>query len=324
MEAIPIQWIMDIPPITRCYLLISILLSIFELLGILKLQDCFYSYHLIFEEFQFWRLFFSFFYLGKISINFFIKLYVFSRNSKLIENTFSKRVDYLWFLFIINVFLVLYSNLVKNLVLPSFFLKDILIYYWSRKNPLIEINFFNVIAFTSSYIPFITILFNKLLNERLTFDWKIEFVGIILGHLYFFLNDELPKLSGSRSILTPIWYWFKKENEDENEVEDNEEIEDNQEEQINENQINDGSNDQPNGQANDQSNGQANIQPNNQPDNQPNNQSNNQLNDPNDQDYGQVIDPAAQEIEEIEVIQDNEINNFQLHNNQFELNQRNV
>lgn len=297
MEAIPVQWIMDIPPVTRFYLLISISLSIFELLGILKVQDCFYSYHLIFEEFQFWRLIFSFFYLGKISINFFIKLYVFSRNSKLIESTFSKKIDYLWFLFVINVFLILYSSIVKNLVLPSFFLKDILIYYWSRKNPLIEINFFNVIAFKSSYIPFVSIFFNKLLNERLGFDWKIEFVGIILGHFYYFLNDELPKLSGHRSILTPIWYWFKKEDEDENEldlpVENNHEIEV-QEELVIEELANEG-------QADDQADDQADHQA-----DHPNNQANDQA------------------IEDIEVIQDNEINNFQLHNNQFELNQRNV
>jgi Derlin-2/3 len=101
------------------------------------------------------------------------------------------------------------SIMALDLVLPSIFgaaihgpsLIFMLIYLWSKQNPNSMVSFFGLIQFQAVYLPFGLL--------------AIEFVqgaspvtgilGILAGHVYYFLTDVYPRAYGRTLIQTPTW-----------------------------------------------------------------------------------------------------------------------
>lgn len=50
-----------------------------------------------------------------------------------------------------------------------------LVYIWSRRNPLIRINFFGVLSFNAPYLPWVLLLFSLLLGNNAIIDFMGNF-----------------------------------------------------------------------------------------------------------------------------------------------------
>ena len=80
-----------------------------------------------------------------------------------------------------------------------------IIYVWCRKNPHINIQFL-FIRMAASYFPMVLLLFHYI-SYGTVMDSDI--VGMIVGHIYFYFADILPKIAKirkwkySRFIITP-------------------------------------------------------------------------------------------------------------------------
>lgn len=77
-------------------------------------------------------------------------------------------------------------------------------YVWSRRNPGIQLNFFETITFSAPYLP----VFYLALDALFIGTPKETFIGYLIGHLYYFFEDVLPFLPGTedvRVLKTPLF-----------------------------------------------------------------------------------------------------------------------
>lgn len=75
-----------------------------------------------------------------------------------------------------------------------------LVYVWSRRNPLVRMNFFGIISFNAPYLPWVLLFFSLLLGNNAI----VDIFGIACGHLYYFLEDVFPsQQNGFRVLETP-------------------------------------------------------------------------------------------------------------------------
>ena len=79
-----------------------------------------------------------------------------------------------------------------------------LVYLWSRRNPDIRINFLGLAIVTAPYLPWIILVFNFLLTNRVQ---KSDLFGIAVGHVYYFLKDIYPNGSGHDPLSTPSFLY---------------------------------------------------------------------------------------------------------------------
>lgn len=201
----PIQWLQSIPPITRGYVIGSTLLSLCEYLGYIKTSDFLLNPNTPFSLKQLWPIFLNTLYNGSLSMDFCAKLYLFSRYSNWLETFVNSPKIYLWMIFILIIMINLYSKFIANLSLFGPVLKETFLCIWSRNHANDEV-FFVLISLRACWVPwttyFIDISFNRDPKKLIS-----NLAGIIIGHLYWFLDEELPKLHGTKSFLRPIWQW---------------------------------------------------------------------------------------------------------------------
>jgi len=63
------------------------------------------------------------------------------------------------------------------------------------------LGFFN---FTAPYLPWIILGFGYLLNQSPIYD----LLGIVVGHIYYYLADVYPQITGRRLLKTPTLLYF--------------------------------------------------------------------------------------------------------------------
>ncbi|GMG14380.1 hypothetical protein B5S33_g2293 [[Candida] boidinii] len=211
MERIPLQWIMEIPPVTRSLAIGIIGASILQSVNYISKSDCYYSYENVFKKGQYFRLITSLLYTGELNWDLFINLYVLVRNSSSLEQSFLNSRDYLWLIGIIYILLIIYSSFIFNLKLFSSPLKLTLVYIWSKRNPNIEISIMGILNFKLVYLPFVMIIFSQLTSFGIagmdySKELKSELSGIIIGHILIFFYDIYPRVNKmSVNYLAPIW-----------------------------------------------------------------------------------------------------------------------
>lgn len=218
MERIPVDWLMEIPPVTRTYLVGVVGVSLLEYAGVLSKSDFFYSPDAVFQQGEYYRLLTSFFYFGTFSFDLLFTLYVITRYSKALEQSYSKTKDYMWCLFVLSSLLLIYSALFGNLYFLGSFLNDTLLYIWSRRNPEVEMTILGLVNFQAVYLPIVSVVLSRLASAKFEINWRTEFAGVIIGQFFLFFNDMYPKLHDCDSPLRPIWYWGAPEHGDDEQV----------------------------------------------------------------------------------------------------------
>jgi len=74
-----------------------------------------------------------------------------------------------------------------------------MVYVWSRRHPDIQMSFLGLFAFTAPYLPWVLMGFSAVIGSSPV----IDIMGIIAGHLYYYLEDVYPLLGGRRLLATP-------------------------------------------------------------------------------------------------------------------------
>ncbi|CAF3223536.1 unnamed protein product [Rotaria socialis] len=72
-----------------------------------------------------------------------------------------------------------------------------LLYVCSRRNPYVFMNFLGLFNAQASHLPWILYGFSVLLDDPITAD----LMGIIIDHIYYFLEDVFPHRRGGFKIL---------------------------------------------------------------------------------------------------------------------------
>lgn len=200
----PAEFYKSLPPISKAYGTLCLLMTTAYQIGLYDPRDIALVYKPVFSRFQVWRLITNFFFLGNFSINFGIRLLMIARYGVQLEKgPFDRRTaDFLWMM----IFGAL--SLLALAAIPIFWsgflgisLVFMLLYVWSREFPNAQINIYGLVTLKAFYLPWAMLALDVIFGSPLMPD----LLGIIAGHLYYFLTVLHP-LSGGKNILkTPMW-----------------------------------------------------------------------------------------------------------------------
>ncbi len=193
------QLLKEIPPITRTYMIAAFATTTACSLELVSPYRLYYSSTLIFQKLELWRLATNFCFFGQnFTLDFLFHMFFLVRYSRALEeNSFRGRTaDFFYFL--------LFGATLMSLLAPLFSLQFLgssltfmMVYLWGRRNPAAQMNFLGIWPFTGPYLPWLLFSFSLVLGG----NFKVDFLGIIVGHLYYFLEDVYPRLIHSRYRL---------------------------------------------------------------------------------------------------------------------------
>jgi Derlin-2/3 len=153
---------------------------------------------------QYWRLLTTFLYFGPISIDLLFHVYFLQRYARLLEESSGRSPAYFsWLLVYAMTSLLLLSPFVSMPFLGHP-LSSTLVYIWSRRNPDTLMSFLGLLVFRAPYLPWVLMGISFVLHGTVPRD---EFMGVIIGHVWYFFNDVYPPLhGGSRPLDPPMWW----------------------------------------------------------------------------------------------------------------------
>ncbi|XP_022749868.1 derlin-1-like isoform X2 [Durio zibethinus] len=157
----PSEFYNSLPPISKAYGTACLLATTAFQLGLYDVFHIALIYKYVFKYFQVWRLITNFFFLGKFSINFGIRLLMIARYGVQLEKgPFERRTaDFLWMMI------------------------------------------FCALSLLAFYLPWAMLALDVIFGSPLIPD----LLGIIAGHLYYFLTVLHPLATGKVILKTPMW-----------------------------------------------------------------------------------------------------------------------
>lgn len=204
------EFINEIPIITRVYAAACFLTTLACRLKIVNAFHLYFNLSLIVKEFQFWRLITNFLYFGDFGIDFIFHMFFLVRYSRELEQgSFRGRpADFLYMLILGATIMNTLGPLVTFFGPLPFFgsaLTFMMVYVWAQRNPLVRMGFLHVFYFRAPFLPWVLLGVGLLLDHNPAAD----LIGIAVGHIYFFLEDVYAKpkqnggLGGPRVLQTP-------------------------------------------------------------------------------------------------------------------------
>ncbi|XP_045391048.1 derlin-3 isoform X5 [Lemur catta] len=192
---------LQVPAVTRTYTAACVLTTAAVQLELLSPFQLYFNPHLVFRKFQVWRLVTNFLFFGPLGFSFFFNmLFVFHYCRMLEEGSFRGRTADFVFMFLFGGVLMTLLGLLGSLFFLGQALTAMLVYVWSRRSPLVRVNFFGLLTFQAPFLPWALMGFSLLLGNSIL----VDLLGIAVGHTYYFLEDVFPKQpGGKRLLLTP-------------------------------------------------------------------------------------------------------------------------
>lgn len=182
----------------------SIVFPLLGKLGVLSIMWMLLDYNLVVHGFQIWRPVTALFFyplMPQTGFQYLLNLYfLYSYSTRLETGVFDgKPADYL-FLLIFNWICLVIIGLVAGLRLLMNPMILSVLYIWCQFNKDQIVQFWFGTQFKAMYLPWVLVLFNMIIAGG---GWN-ELLGILVGHIYFFLMFKYPQdFGGRRFISTP-------------------------------------------------------------------------------------------------------------------------
>lgn len=205
------DWFRSLPFITRYWFGLTILFTLAGRFGLFPAQWLILGWYEVIHQFQIWRPVTAIFYYPltpQTGFHFLINLYfLYNYSVRLETGLFSGRpADYIFMLsfnWISAVIVGLFMN-IKFLMDPMVLS---ILYVWCQTNKDTIVSFWFGTQFKAMYLPWVLFGFNLIIAG----GGIMELIGILIGHLYFFLMFKYPQDFGGPALLsTPefLYSWF--------------------------------------------------------------------------------------------------------------------
>ena len=209
------QEFMQIPVVTRIYTTSCFFTTAAVQLDLVNPFQLYFNPELIFQHYQVWRLVTAFLFFGTFGFNFLFNMIFTYRYCRMLEEgSFRGRTLDFVYMFAFGGALMICIAVFVNLVFLGQAFTIMLVYVWSRRNPVIRMNFFGLMNFQAPYLPWVLLGFSLLLGNSVV----VDILGIAVGHVYYFLEDVFPQQPGGFRILaTPQFLknWFERNDDPE-------------------------------------------------------------------------------------------------------------
>lgn len=205
------QWFKNLPIFTRYWLGLTAGFSLFGRFGFFKAYNLILLYEPFIHRFQIWRPFTALFFYPlspQTGFHFLINCYfLYSYSLRLERDVFTDRpADYL-FMLLFNWLCCVIVGLIAEISLLMDPMVLSVLYIWCQLNQDVIVNFWFGSQFKAMYLPWVLFAFNLIISG----GGILELVGILVGHLYFFLMFKYPQEMGGPQLLkTPSFFydWF--------------------------------------------------------------------------------------------------------------------
>ncbi|XP_072948422.1 derlin-1 [Epargyreus clarus] len=197
------DWYKSIPFFTRHWLTFTLVLSIITRFGAINYRYLVLDYYSFIYRFQIWRGFTALFFypIGpSTGFHFLINCYfLYNYSQRLETSTFAgKPADYFYML-LFNWACCLIIGLLVNLSILMDAMVLSVLYVWCQLNKEVIVNFWFGSRFKAMYLPWVLFAFNLIING----GGVMELLGILIGHVAFFLLFQYPQEFGGPALLTP-------------------------------------------------------------------------------------------------------------------------
>lgn len=194
------EWYKSLPIVTRTYVTMSFLTTAGCALEIITPFNVYFNAKLVFEKLELWRLVTNFFFFGNLGLDFVFHMFFLIKYSKsLEEGSFRGRsADFLWMLLFGGALLTALAPFVNIQFLGSS-LTFMMVYVWGRRHQYVNLSFLGIFNFTAPYLPWVLLAFSLMLGSSPV----VDLMGMAAGHVYYFLEDVYPRMSGRRPLRTP-------------------------------------------------------------------------------------------------------------------------
>ncbi|KAI5641267.1 der1-like family domain-containing protein [Phthorimaea operculella] len=197
------DWYNSVPFFTRYWLSFTVGLSLLAKFGLLNPFYLVLEYYTFIHQFQIWRPFTALFYYPitpATGFHFLINCYfLYNYSSRLETGMFlGKPADYFYMLLFNWACCVLTAMLVGLPFLMDPMVLSVL-YVWCQLNKDVIVSFWFGTRFKAMYLPWVLLAFNLVING----GGVMELLGILIGHLSFFLVFKYPQEFGGPALLTP-------------------------------------------------------------------------------------------------------------------------
>jgi len=205
-------WLIDIPPITRTWLIAAIGTSLAVQCHVITPLQLYFSFKSAFINLQPWRSITTFLYFGPLSIDFVFHLFFFMRYSRMLEESSfaGRKADYFWLLFTSASLLLALSPLFTLPFLSSP-LAFTLVYIWSRRQPAMRISLFGILTVSAPYLPIALVAISWVINGT----WRAaasDLMGCVVGHAWYVGTDVMTREVGGQMSWTKtpplVQRWF--------------------------------------------------------------------------------------------------------------------
>lgn len=204
------DWFRSVPFFTRYWLALTVGFTLAGRIGIFRPHTMILLYEPL-TRFQIWRLFTCLFYYPLSpgsGFHFLINLYfLYNYSSRLETDQYSgKPADY-FFMLIFNWICCVIVGLIAEIPLLLDPMVLSILYIWCQLNKDVIVNFWFGTRFKAMYLPWVLLAFNMIISG----GGLYEIIGILIGHLYFFLMFKYPQeLGGPVLLQTPsiLKEWF--------------------------------------------------------------------------------------------------------------------
>jgi len=196
------DWFNSLPLFTRTWFGGTVGLSLAGRFGIIPMQWLILNYVRLFHHFEIWRPLTSLFFYPitpQTGFHFLINCYFLVNYSKRLETVEFMTVpaDYALLLLINWIACVAFGLFMNMMVLMDPIVMSVL-YIWCNLNKDTIVSFWFGTQFRAMYLPWVLFLFNMVISGGGT----QELIGIIVGHIYFFLKFQYPQQYGGASLIS--------------------------------------------------------------------------------------------------------------------------
>ena len=199
------QWFFDIPIVTRFLFVSSFVVSLAGVYGAVAKSRLVLIWPLVIHKFELWRIVTNFFF-HNVGFPFLMLMMFLYNQSKALESTEyeGRTSDYLFFILFNMSLLLPISYVMKWAVLGRSLVMSI-IYMWSRKFPEVQMSFYFGIKFQGKYLPWVLCGFELLLGGVP----MAYFAGILTAHIFYYLTEVMPRVSGKASWLQTPGFLYR-------------------------------------------------------------------------------------------------------------------
>lgn len=141
----------------------------------------------ILYELELWRMLTNFLFFGMFGMPFVFNMFFLVRYSQSLEESrfHGKAADYIWCLAVCATVLLGFALALDGLPVLSSGLLSSIVYLWSRNAPTQPVSIFGMFTVQAFYFPWALALITMLMGG----SPLLNILGILAGHVYFFLRD---------------------------------------------------------------------------------------------------------------------------------------